>query len=407
MNYDIAGLYKGINYAPKGSGKFYASKLNDLSAKVELQEADDRNDDYRNKTRYKSENDKYYHTFNLSSLASNKESYLEGKIQSSDDIDYYRLSNIYKSIGSAMGRNIEMSVILEADSDTDNYDLSVYDADGNLVSFGIQDENGVKRANIENWNSSMSNYTIKVTRKDNKEIPQDNYRIKIVEKDVTEEKGIIKSTNGQEYQEKSDLIKNDWYNSFSSEEKYTGNDSVEKLLIKLENGERLSTEEMKYINIFANLKDYQTALAKGQLHTYLQEIKQELEKESIDTDTVKVSIGIDGQISLLGIDDDNVKERLQDKLNSKYTNNLRDKYLECADIPYEEASIALDYIETMNQLKKIKGFSSIEDVKVNSNGRIVNLPAEFSYLSEKIVGIQQYERSNNVQIKNITFELNF
>ena len=145
MNYDIAGLYKGINYAPKGSGKFYASKLNDLSAKVELQEADDRNDDYRNKTRYKSENDKYYHTFNLSSLASNKESYLEGKIQSSDDIDYYRLSNIYKSIGSAMGRNIEMSVILEADSDTDNYDLSVYDADGNLVSFGIQDENGVKR----------------------------------------------------------------------------------------------------------------------------------------------------------------------------------------------------------------------------------------------------------------------
>lgn len=328
MNYDIAGLYNGINYAPKGSGKFYASRLNDLSAKVEL-------------------------------------------------------------------------------SDADNYDLSVYDADGNLVSFGIQDENGVKRANIENWNSSMSNYTIKITRKDNKETPQDNYRIKIVEKDVTEEQGIIKNTNSQEYQEMSDLVKNEWYNTLSSEEKYIGNDSVENLLKKLENGESLSTKEMKYINIFANLKDYQTALAKGQLHTYMQEIKKELQKENVDTDAVKVSIGIDGRISLLGIDDDNVKERLQDEFNSKYTNNLRDKYLECADISYEEASITLDYIETMNQLKKIKGFSSIEDVKVNSNGRLVNLPAEFSYLSEKIVNIQQYERNNNVQFRNITFELSF
>ena len=73
---------------------YFLSPMKELYQKTVLVEDDKKNnnDSYRQHTKYNDRLDSYFSTYDLVSLLHNKESYLEGTIDSSQDVDYYSFS---------------------------------------------------------------------------------------------------------------------------------------------------------------------------------------------------------------------------------------------------------------------------------------------------------------------------
>ena len=158
-HYINSTLKNGSHY---GKGCF-ASPMKELNEQTVLVEnsRENKNDSYRQKTKYDDRVDRYYSTYDLSILLQNSDSYLEGKLDTNEDADCYSFFYSQKNFYEKMGLGTEVTIRLENIPQGCNYDLIVYDMQGNQVGIAKDNGDGSKELTLPDWNES-DHYTIKV-----------------------------------------------------------------------------------------------------------------------------------------------------------------------------------------------------------------------------------------------------
>lgn len=398
-------LIDGSHY---GSKRF-ASPMKELNEQTILvEDEENKNDSYRQKTKYNDKADSYYSTYDLGVLISNQESYLEGKLDSNADIDYYSFSYAQKNFYANMGVSTAITIRLENISERDDYNLTVYDKYGNQIGMAQEIGNGCKELILPDWDSSVNRYVIKVENGSGQQVNSDEaYRIKISETKSAANTEIAAKTaeNGLSYDEQLKKLHEEQYNSLPENEKYHGTETVEELLEKMASGEDLSIQEISYLKIFANLSDYEKADASGKIKNVLYpQIQEELKKAGINAADREWSIELDsdGHISVWGELEEEEKQTITEVLEDKFTDQLWDYYMQAADLSTDDYNHINGYRKLNEFLRKTAhGAYRWEDIVVDENGKISGLPVKMCQLLNSKECNGKYE-----QLQDIIYSLN-
>lgn len=404
--YISSPLIDGSHYGSKQ----FASPMKELNEQTILVEdsAVNKNDSYRQKTKYNDQVDCYYSSYDLGALIGNKESYLEGKLDSNDDTDYYSFSYAQKNFYNKMGVSTEITIRLENIPEGCDYNLTVYDMYGNQIGMAKDIGDGCKELILPDWDSSVNRYVIKVENGNGQQVSSEAaYRIKISEtKGATNTETDTKTAeSGLSYDEQVQKLHEEQYNALPENEKYNGTETVEELLEKMASGEALSTQEISYLKIFANLSDYEKAEASGKIKNVLYpQIQEELEKAGIDVSNKKWSIELDadGNISVSGELEEEEKKTITQVLEDKFADKLWDYYMQVADLTTDNYNRINGYRELSEFLKKAtNGAYTWKDIAVDENGKISGLPAKMCQLLNSQECNGKYE-----QLRDIIYSLN-
>lgn len=102
---------------------------------------------------------------------------MQGKLSDTDDVDYYEFNvAFYRGFGVASDKyNNYITVTLDHIPEGCDYDLILYDGDGNQVGIGQDNGNGGKSVTVPNWSLDNREYTVKVLAKDGSPVNTKEY----------------------------------------------------------------------------------------------------------------------------------------------------------------------------------------------------------------------------------------
>lgn len=381
--------------APHYGSKLFASPMKEMNEQTVMVEncEENKNDSYRQKTKYDDKVDRYYSSYDLGVLIQNKESYLEGKINSEDDVDYYSFYYGQRGFYSKMGISSSLTIRLEIPQGSD-YDLTVYDSEGNQIGMAKTNPDGSKELTLPDWDNRTTRYTIKVENHngDGEVNTTEPYRISIREK-KTPASSEYQNTS---YQEEVERLHKEQYASLSETERYQGNQTVEELLNKMASGESLSSQEETYLKIFSNLHDYEKAAALGKIRSELYpKIQESIEVAGIELQGKDWSFELDmhGKITIFGDFSEEEKQVIADTLQSNYGTDLWDSYMQAAEIGTEKYNHVSAYKEVADFLEKsTNGQYTWNHISVDQNGIISGLPEKMCQLLNSQESNGKYEQ---------------
>lgn len=413
---------------------YFVSPMKELYQKTVLVEdgKENNNDSYRQHTKYNDRLDCYFSTYDLVSLLHNEESYLEGTIDSSQDVDYYSFSYQEKKLYSKMGISSEVTIMLE--SPDSNCNLILYDSYGNQIGMAEDDGNGNKKLTIPDWDCVTSQYIIKVESTDNvSNLEKSAYRIKIMEtrsKDTQsnsvqhawEIENACNADNRDEirkkyeglYKEQLDRLHKIQFEALPESQKYLGTATVQELLCRMKNGEQLDQKEMAYVKIFANLADYEKAEASNYIHSeFYQRIREKAEKNGmkVPDGLWEIEMDVEGNISVKGDMEEEERIKLEKMLSENFAEDLWNKHIQATDISKEQYRLLNGYHELNKFLQSAtNGEYSYKDITVDKNGKIGGLPdkmcqllnsqeanAKYEELRDEIYMLMDYENKYGVE----------
>ena len=98
----------------------------------------------------------------LTTLINKPDGYLQGRLSDADDADYYQFNIAeYRILGTVSDKhNLDITVTLDHIPEGCDYDLVLYDGDGNQVGIGRDNGNGGKSVIVPNWNLENREYTV-------------------------------------------------------------------------------------------------------------------------------------------------------------------------------------------------------------------------------------------------------
>ena len=387
-------------------------------------------------------------TLDLTTLINKPDGYLQGRLSDVDDADYYQFNIAeYRILGIVSDkRNLDITVTLDHIPEGCDYDLVLYDGDGNQVGIGRDNGNGGKSVTVPNWNLENREYTVKVLAKDGspvnaeeyyhlsfqtKQAANDNvlrqqakemqeYAYALRKKlhdggDATEEKLAlqqIREKYGAYYTQQMDELHNKQAAEYLAEGEVFDESRKEELLSRMAAGGELTEQEKGLVRVFASAHEIDGAMASAKLRTDISEkIFQQMEQSGVSPiPSFEVSIGIDGKAEVKGIEDAAVKEKVEDILNG-FSGELMDTYISInasmQGMTRQEQYIlkAAMGIEAFLQ-KAMGGNVALSDIMVE-NGRIKGLDAPLdrllndpgqnqTYLDYRadILAIKDYEKMN-------------
>ena len=387
-------------------------------------------------------------TIDLTTLINKPDGYLQGRLSDADDADYYQFNIAeYRILGTVSDkRNLDITVTLDHIPEGCDYDLVLYDGDGNQVGIGRDNGNGGKSVTVPNWNLENREYTVKVLAKDGspvnaeeyyhlsfqtKQAANDNvlrqqakemqeYAYALRKKlhdggDATEEKLAlqqIREKYGAYYTQQMDELHNKQAAEYLAEGEVFDESRKEELLSRMAVGGELTEQEKGLVRVFASAYEIDGAMASAKLRTDISEkIFQQMEQSGVSPiPSFEVSIGIDGKAEVKGIEDAAVKEKVEDILNG-FSGELMDTYISInasmQGMTKQEQYIlkAAMGIEAFLQ-KATGGNVALSDITVE-NGRIKGLAAPLdrllndpgknqTYLDYRadIFAIKNYEKMN-------------
>lgn len=392
----------------------------------------------------------------LSSIIGRPDGYLQGKLSDNSDVDYYKFSTLwYKGLNMVDKYNVDITVTLDHIPAGCDYDLILYDENGNQVGIGKDNGNGGKSVSVPNWNMNNKEYTVKVQAKDGSPVNEEEYyhlsfqtqpaskdngaykqmqetkaymlsfRKKLYEgKDATEEMQALEEIRGRYdayYAECMKNLHNDQAKEYIQNDTYSTEDKVKQLLDKMSAGESITTQEKDFITIFATAQEYDSAMAISKLNSSIKEnLFSQLEELGIDVsdESFEINITASGQATVSGIEDEAIKAIVEDIITNDFSYKMLDVYTSASAEMYkcsnEERELRKAGIEVERFLyKATKGEISLKDITVE-NGKIkgvpenldklLNRPGENQMLMEyraDILAIKNYER---IQNKNILAE---
>ena len=387
-------------------------------------------------------------TIDLTTLINKPDGYLQGRLSDADDADYYQFNIAeYRILGTVSDkRNLDITVTLDHIPEGCDYDIVLYDGDGNQVGIGRDNGNGGKSVTVPNWNLENREYTVKVLAKDGspvnaeeyyhlsfqtKQAANDNvlrqqakemqeYAYALRKKlhdggDATEEKLAlqqIREKYGAYYTQQMDELHNKQAAEYLAEGEVFDESRKEELLSRMAAGGELTEQEKGLVRVFASAHEIDGAMASAKLRTDISEkIFQQMEQSGVSPiPSFEVSIGIDGKAEVKGIEDAAVKEKVEDILNG-FSGELMDTYISInasmQGMTKQEQYIlkAAMGIEAFLQ-KATGGNVALSDITVE-NGRIKGLAAPLdrllndpgknqTYLDYRadILAIKDYEKMN-------------
>ena len=391
-HYIISPLINGGHYGNRG----FASPMKELNGQtILIENCENKNDSYRQKTKYDDKADRYFSTYDLGILLQNRDSYLEGKLESNGDVDCYSFSYAQKSFYEMMGIGTKVTVRLENIPEGCEYDLVIYDKQGNQIGIAKDNGDGSRAITLPDWSGS-DRYTIRVENRSGEDAETNTeqlYRIRITEKRYQKQ---MEADGGQEYSSEIEKLHREQYDSLPEDERYTGMESVEGLLEKKTSGEILDEQEENYLKIFANLHDYERAAANGRLrNTLFPKIQEALEKAGIDVQGKEYFIEMDiyGKITVTGELSEEEKGKAADVLEEQFSDELWDCHMQASDYTTVEFNRIDAYREISSFLGKATGGQySCDDISVDVNGNISGLPEKMCQLLNSQESNGRYEQ---------------
>ena len=404
--------------------------------------------DYYWKSNKSEDVDCFGRTLDLTTLINKPDGYLQGRLSDVDDADYYQFNIAeYRILGTVSDkRNLDITVILAHIPEGCDYDIVLYDGDGNQVGIGRDNGNGGKSVTVPNWNLENREYTVKVLAKDGspvnaeeyyhlsfqtKQAANDNvlrqqakemqeYAYALRKKlhdggDATEEKQAlqqIREKYGAYYTQQMDELHNKQAAEYLAEGEIFDESRKEELLSRMAAGGELTEQEKGLVRVFASAHEIDGAMASAKLRADISEkIFQQMEQSGVSPiPSFEVRIGIDGKAEVEGIEDTAVKEKTENILNG-FSGELMDIYISInasmQGMTRQEQYIlkAAMGIEAFLQ-KATGGNVALSDITVE-NGRIKGLAAPLdrllndpgknqTYLDYRadILAIKDYEKMN-------------
>lgn len=395
------------------NGVLHKSKLKN----VELREDTctlSSNDTYRrsNTTYEVYDKDKGSAFLDLNFLIKDETSSLKGSLSDKNDVDFYNFTIPFLRFQ----RNyfgIEAYIDMPEGCD---YDLTLYDEYGNQVGKAEWDGEGRKKLSVPNWDMDTNKYCLKVENGNGEEVsPNDFYRISfhVTDNKEHEKTDAVREAYGNLYSAYSRKDENwrdylDRYNEVLREteqnyrkeleelhkkqfaglpegKKYQGGRTVDELLQDMAEGKELSEAEREYVKIFANLKDAEKAQQKAELKNDLTEdFVKDLEDRGVsreDIEGMRVRIRSNGDVTVDGIEDENIREQVQKLVREKYSDKMYRYYIGTADsvgnLPENAYQYATDVQEVKRYLKGVTGQDvPLKNLYMLPDGNIGGLPGK-------------------------------
>ena len=131
--------------------------------------------DYFWKTNKYTDQDVFGRTLDLTALINKPDGYLKGSLSDTEDVDYYEFNiTEYRALSFAKDTyNKDITIILDHIPEGCDYEMVLYDEEGNQVGIGKENGNGGLSITIPNWNSDNRGYTVKVQAKNGSTVNPD------------------------------------------------------------------------------------------------------------------------------------------------------------------------------------------------------------------------------------------
>ncbi len=393
-------LWDGKRY---GKGQFF-SPLKDMNEQTILVENSkgNKNDSYRQRTKYDDQVDCFFSTYNLNVLLNHQDSYLEGKLSSADDVDCYAFSYIQRGLYERMGVSSKITMRLENLTEGCDYDLVVYDKDGNQIGIAEKNNDGSRELTLPEWDHNRD-YVIRVENRNGETADiEGTYRIQVKEErsqaqSQTFDRTVRKDKAG--YAQEVDRLHDEQYHALPEEDRYQGNESVEEMLKRMASGERLSKQELEYLRIYANLHDYERAEAANRLQNKLYpEIVDRLKQAGIELKgkAWELEINAYGKVTISGELAEEEREQAE-KILEGFEDRLWDTYMQTSDMDSKQYKQISAYREVSSFLQKATGgqykWEDIyKDTDKSGNVKIAGLPGKLCELLNSQESNGKYEQ---------------
>ena len=414
--------------------------------------------DYFWKTNKYTDQDVFGRTLDLTALINKPDGYLKGSLSDTEDVDYYEFNiTEYRALSFAKDTyNKDITITLDHIPEGCDYEMVLYDEEGNQVGIGKENGNGGLSITIPNWNSDNRGYTVKVQAKNGSTVnPDAEYHLSFQTTQADKSHGAYQEmAEVQKYEgtvrkqmqegltdtEETRAIKEirQKYKAYYTEQMeklhqkqaedvmqggaVPDDEQIHNLLEKKAAGGELTEQENALLNIFCTAAELDRANASAKMNTTVKDrISADLQEVGIDISdsTFSIKIGTDGQVSVDGIQDHAMKQKIENVL-SKYSDELMDIYF-CTDSKIQELSDKEKYllqaaVDVGKFLYKASGGRvSLGDLSVE-NTAIHGLPKTLDDLLNHPGGNLTYQdyasdireilAYNRIQHKDIMSELN-
>ena len=320
--------------------------------------------DYFWKTNKYTDQDEFGRTLDLTALINKPDGYLKGNLSDTEDVDYYKFNiTEYRALSFAKDTyNRDITITLDHIPEGCDYEMVLYDEEGNQVGIGKENGNGGLSITIPNWNSDNRGYTVKVQAKNGSTVnPDAEYHLSFQTTQADKSHGAYQEmAEVQKYEgtvrkqmqegltdtEETRAIKEirQKYKAYYTEQMeklhqkqaedvmqggaVPDDEQIHNLLEKKAAGKELTEQENALLNIFCTATELDSANASAKMNTTVKDrIFADLQEAGIDiSDSMfSIKIGADGQVSVDGINDNAMKQKIEDVL-SKYSDDLMDIY---------------------------------------------------------------------------------
>ena len=320
--------------------------------------------DYFWKTNKYTDQDVFGRTLDLTALINKPDGYLKGNLSDTQDVDYYKFNiTEYRALSFAKNTyNKDITITLDHIPEGCDYEMVLYDEEGSQVGIGKENGNGGLSITIPNWNSDNRGYTVKVQAKDGSMVnPDAEYHLSFqttqadkshgayqemaevqkyegtVRKQMqegltdTEEMRAIKEIRQKYkayYTEQMEKLHQEQAEEVMQGGAVPDDEQIHNLLEKKAAGKELTEQENALLNIFCTAAELDSANASAKMNTTVKDkIFADLQEAGMDSSdsTFSIKIGADGQVSVDGINDHVMKQKIEDVL-SKHSEELMDIY---------------------------------------------------------------------------------
>ena len=414
--------------------------------------------DYFWKTNEYTDKDVFGRTLDLTALINKPDGYLKGSLSDTQDVDYYKFNiTEYRALSFAKDTyNKDITITLDHIPEGCNYEMVLYDEEGNQVGIGKDNGNGGLSITIPNWNSDNRGYTVKVQAKNGSTVnPDAEYHLSFqttqadkshgayqemaevqkyagtVRKQMqegltdTEETRAIKEIRQKYkayYTEQMEKLHQKQAEDVMQGGAVPDDEQIHNLLEKKAAGGELTEQENALLNIFCTVAELDRANASAKMNTTVKDrIFADLQEAGIDiSDSMfSIKIGADGQVSVDGIQDHAMKQKIENVL-SKYSDELMDIYF-CTDSKIQELSDKEKYllqaaVDVGKFLYKASGGSvSLGDLSVENTAihglpktldDLLNNPGDNLTYQDYASDIREILAYKRTQHKDIMSELN-
>ena len=414
--------------------------------------------DYFWKTNKYTDQDVFGRTLDLTALINKPDGYLKGSLSDTEDVDYYEFNiTEYRALSFAKDTyNKDITIILDHIPEGCDYEMVLYDEEGNQVGIGKENGNGGLSITIPNWNSDNRGYTVKVQAKNGSTVnPDAEYHLSFqttqadkshgayqemaevqkyagtVRKQMqeglidTEEMRAIKEIRQKYktyYTEQMEKLHQEQAEAVMQGGAVPDDEQIHNLLEKKAAGKELTEQENALLNIFCTATELDSANASAKMNTTVKDrISADLQEAGIDiSDSMfSIKIGADGQVSVDGIQDHAMKQKIEDVL-SKYSDDLMDIYFsmdsEIQALSDKEKYLLQAAVDVEKFLYKATGGSvslgdlSVENATIHGLPKtlddLLNNPGDNLTYQDYASDIREILAYNRTQHKDIMSELN-